>query len=120
MNSEEYRSEHSMGEQVEQPPERSIHPDTLKFMGMAKDLIESPGVKQSVEVEQKKESETTTPQQYSVNSSGVVPQAEQSPRDIQSSHSQDQPGTLNFMSMARELLNSPAVKQATDTKRQDQ
>lgn len=120
MNSEEY-TEHSTGEQVEQPPEGSIHPDTLKFMGMAKDLLESPGVKQSVAGEQQKEADADS-HQYSVDSSGIEQtQTEQSQKEIQASHSfKDQPDTLNFMSMARELLNSPAVKQATDAKGQDQ
>lgn len=35
-------------ESPQKPPERWIHPDTLKFMGMAKELLESPSIKQAI------------------------------------------------------------------------
>jgi len=123
MNSEENRPEQSsMQDQLEQSPERWIHPDTLKFMGMAKDLLESPGVRQSVAAEQQKKAAESTREQYPVNASDMDrPESEQSQKGIPSSHfSGDQPDTPNFMGMARDLLNSPAVKQATDTKSQEQ
>lgn len=38
--------------QAAQTPQRWIHPDTLKFMGMAKELLESPAVKEAIDQEQ--------------------------------------------------------------------
>jgi len=116
MNPEEYRAEQSpLEDPMEQPPQHSIHPDTLKFMGMAKDLLESPGIKQSVAVEQQKheaDKDSSTIEQL---------ETEPSQKGIQASQSlQEQPDTLNFRGMARDLLNSPAVKQATEAKHQDQ
>lgn len=35
-------------ESAQKPPEKWIHPDTLKFMGMAKELLESPSIKQAI------------------------------------------------------------------------
>lgn len=100
--------------QSEQPPEKWIHPDTLKFIGMAKDLLDSPGVKQSVEAEQKQQAESLNSNEYPLNALSTEAAASptsHSQRDAQPTL-EDQPDTLNFMSMARELLDSPAVKQA--------
>jgi hypothetical protein len=33
---------------------RTIHPDSLKFMDMAKDLLDSPGIQQAMEAENQK------------------------------------------------------------------
>jgi len=82
---------------AEQPFERSIHPDTLKFMGMAKDLLDSPAVKHSITTEQQKQhTELTESQLHAVNAAG--PEAERSQRNAQASHSlEEQPDTLNFI-----------------------
>jgi len=39
-------------EEAAQTPQRWIHPDTLKFMGMAKELLDSPAIKEAIEQEQ--------------------------------------------------------------------
>lgn len=58
MNSEDNQFQ----SEVPQPPteptpqlKRSIHPDSLKFMGMAKELLDSPAVQQAIENEKDKE-----------------------------------------------------------------
>lgn len=105
--------------QSEQPSEKWIHPDTLKFIGMAKDLLDSPGIKQSVEAGQKQQaessnSESSNSNEYPLNAlstKAATSQTNYTQRDAQPTL-EDQPDTLNFMSMARELLDSPAVRQA--------
>ncbi len=105
---------------AEQPFERPIHPDTLKFMGMAKDLLDSPAVKHSITTEQQKQhTELTESQLHAVNAAG--PEADRSQSNAQASHSlEEQPDTLNFMNMAKELLDSPAVKQAKEGEQHNQ
>lgn len=105
--------EFQAGDQPEQPSESQIHPDTLKFMGMAKELLDSPAIQQSVEAEQQQD-QADSPS--SVEQIGVYgsqqfqtqldTQPEQSPKQ------EDQSDTLNFMSMARDLLNQSAIQQS--------
>lgn len=38
--------------ETNQTRQRWIHPDTLKFMGMAKELLDSPAVKEAINQEQ--------------------------------------------------------------------
>lgn len=39
-------------DETAQTPRRWIHPDTLKFMGMAKELLDSPAVKEAINQDQ--------------------------------------------------------------------
>lgn len=122
MNSEEYpfkpgSQEFQTGDQPEQPP-RWIHPDTLKFMGMAKELLDSPAVQQSIEAEWQKD------QADSIDLADQKPVADSLPDQTELDQSErspqlgDQPDTLNFMSMARDLLSSPAIQQSTEAEQQ--
>ena len=57
MNSEERNftpeQSHSQPEPVPQL-KRTVHPDSLKFMNMAKEILDNPAVQQAVESEQQK------------------------------------------------------------------
>ena len=44
----------SDSEPIPQLQRRTIHPDSLKFMDMAKDLLDSPAIQQALEGEQQK------------------------------------------------------------------
>jgi hypothetical protein len=59
MYSEEYRPQTpnenpADTEQIPTLQRRTIHPDSLKFMDMAKDLLDSPSIKQAIDDEQQK------------------------------------------------------------------
>ncbi len=41
-------------DQIPRLQRRTIHPDSLKFMDMAKDLLDNPQVKQAIDNEQQK------------------------------------------------------------------
>ncbi len=115
MNSEDYQfnPDQTASAQPEQPAEKRIHPDTLKFMGMAKNLLESPEIKQSIASEQQK-AEPSSSQEYSVSSTSSADQSNPTPPAGQStSSSEDQPDTLDFRGMARDLLSNPA-RQSTE------
>lgn len=58
MNSPDNQSQSPAPQQQTEPVpqlKRSIHPDSLKFMGMAKELLDSPAVQQAIESEKDKE-----------------------------------------------------------------
>jgi len=59
MNSEDRPSapnaDQSDTENIPMLQRRTVHPDSLKFMDMAKDLLDSPEVQQAVEGEQQKQ-----------------------------------------------------------------
>lgn len=106
--------EFQAGDQAEQPSESQIHPDTLKFMGMAKELLDSPAIQQFVEAEQQQDqadSDSSTDQNFVAPASQQF-QTQPDPQPEQSPKLEDQPDTLNFMSMARDLLNKSAIQQS--------
>lgn len=47
----------SDSEQIPKLQRRTIHPDSLKFMDMAKDLLDSPSIQHAMEGEQQKPKE---------------------------------------------------------------
>jgi hypothetical protein len=52
-NNQPLQPQDDQGEAAAQPtPQRWIHPDTLKFMGMAKELLESPAIQQAIDSDQ--------------------------------------------------------------------
>lgn len=63
MYSEEYRPQTpdenpaDTEEQIPTLQRRTIHPDSLKFMDMAKELLDSPTVKKALDNEQQKSNE---------------------------------------------------------------
>ncbi|HEY9845985.1 MAG TPA: hypothetical protein V6D03_07275 [Candidatus Caenarcaniphilales bacterium] len=111
MNSEDHPLNPELPQTEAQPnqsPERWVHPDTLKFMGMAKELIESPAVQQSIAAEQRKTQSDSTLEpsaQPEVLNQAMEPE----PQHLANSSSEPaQPDTLDFRSMAKQLLdNSP-------------
>lgn len=121
MNSDEYSfnpDELQTGDPLEQPSENRIHPDTLKFMGMAKELLDSPAIQQSIEAEQDKDQldSTRSADQNSVAYASNLDQTQSETQPEPPPKLEDQPDTLNFMSMARDLLNNSANQQSTDAK----
>lgn len=124
MNLEEYSfkpgsQEFQTGDQPEQPPERWIHPDTLKFMGMAKELLDSPAVQQSIEAEwQKDQADFIGSEDQNLEAYSLPDQTQPETQPEQSPQLEDQPDRLNFMSMARDLLSSPAIQQSAAAEQQ--
>lgn len=50
----------SDSEQIPMLQRRTVHPDSLKFMDMAKDLLDSPEIQQAVEDEQNKQNNASS------------------------------------------------------------
>lgn len=118
MNSDEYPfnpDQRQLDDQPEQSPENRIHPDTLKFMGMAKELLDSPVIQQSIEAEQQKdEADSTVATSAYASNLGQTHQSEFQPN--QPAKQEEQPDTLNFMNMAKDLLKNSANQQSVDPK----
>lgn len=122
MNSAEYppKPGHEFQMGPEQSSERGIHPDTLKFMGMAKELLDSPAIQQSIEAELQEDQADSLSSASQSSPNYSLPDQKPEAQSKRSPEPADQPDTLNFMSMAKELLSNPAIQSSVVVDQQNQ